>query len=202
MGVEPASFAYTLDGIRTVANLEKGRSFELALTAAQLASLELEPLEGAVGVASSWREPVAASAFESDPDITMKRSVNPAGAIGADDLVRVDLTVTFGPKSPKGCYHVLDLAPSGLVPVGSLAGWIDPDSEAQRMPAGIDMPYAQTGQRVSFCAQPYEKTGRAVLRYYARVVTPGTFVWEPAILESKTGPDRAAITPQVQVSIR
>jgi uncharacterized protein YfaS (alpha-2-macroglobulin family) len=114
----------------------------------------------------------------------------------------VDLTVKFGPKAPKGCHLVIDLLPSGLVPVGSLAAWINANGDEPAQSAGITMPYSQTGQRVFFCAERYAKTGKADLRYYARVVTPGTFVWEPAVLESKTGSNRAALTPEVKISIR
>jgi hypothetical protein len=202
LAARPASFAYTLDGAREVVELGPGESFELTLTAAQRASLKLETLTGAVGVTTSWREPIAAASFEADPDITMSRSITPGKVIGSADLVRVDLTVKFGSKAPKGCHQVIDLLPSGLVAVGSLAAWIDPDSEQQAPEPGTAMPYAQTGQRVFFCAEPYGKAGRITLRYYARVVTPGTFVWEPAVLESKSGPNRAAITPQVEISIR
>jgi hypothetical protein len=202
LAVAPASFAYTLDGVRQVVDLESGQSFELTLTASQRASLELEPLAGAVGVTTSWREPIAAAVFEPDPDIKISRSVTPAGTIGTANLVRVDLTVKFGPKAPKGCHQVIDLLPSGLVPVGSLAAWINANGDEPAQSAGITMPYSQTGQRVFFCAERYAKTGKADLRYYARVVTPGTFVWKPAVLESKTGSNRAALTPEVKISIR
>ncbi len=206
IAVEPASFAYTLDGARRVVELEKGQSFALTVTAAQRATLKLELLSGDVGVTTTWREPVVATAFERDPDVVIRRSVSPSGVIGTDDLVQIDLTVTFGRQAPKGCYQVTDLAPSGLMPIGSLAAWIDSDSGGPALPAGVTLPYAMTGQRVSFCAEPpslaASTTGSVALRYYARVVTPGTYVWEPAIVESKTGPNWAAHTPQVEVSIR
>jgi uncharacterized protein YfaS (alpha-2-macroglobulin family) len=41
-----------------------------------------------------------------------------------------------------------------------------------------------------------------VLRYFARVITPGRYVWEPAIVESRTAPDRAAMTKEVAIRIR
>lgn len=203
--VETASVAYTLDGVREVVDLDRGQSFGLTLSAAQMASLKLEHLSGAVGVTTSWREPVKATALERDPDVALRRFIKPAGTIGTDDLVQVDLFMDFKPKAPKGCYQVTDLAPSGLVPVGSLAGWINPDTGEPSYPNGVIMPYAQTGQRVSFCAVPFVvMTGPEGLnlRYYARVVTPGTYAWEPAIAESKTGANRAATTPQAEITIR
>ncbi|HEX5822986.1 MAG TPA: alpha-2-macroglobulin family protein, partial [Candidatus Limnocylindrales bacterium] len=201
LAVQPASFAYTVDGTRTVVELQRGDAFELGLTAAQLGSLKIERLAGTIGVATSWREPVRPASFQADPDVTLSRSVTPGGAIGTADLVRVDLSITFGPQTASGCHQVTELAPSGLAPIGSLANWIDPDSGEAPDP-GVVMPYDQTGSRVSFCAEPTPTQRTLVLRYYARVVTPGNYAWEPAIAESQSQEGRAALTPATTIAIR
>ena len=85
-------------------------------------------------------------------------------------------------------------APSRTKPVKSVQ---PPVSDEELLIA-----YAQTGQRVMFCAEPTAKTRTVRLRYYARVITPGTYIWEPAIVESRTDPDRAALTPMGKVTIR
>jgi hypothetical protein len=200
--VRPASFAYTLDGTRTVIALERGRSFEFSVTPQQLASLTIEPISGSVGVTTSWRETIVPSALKPDPDITIKRSVRPVGVVGSADLVTVDLTVTFGPQAAAGCHQVTELVPSGLTPVGSLASWVDPDSEEPVTANGATMPYDQTGPRVFFCADPSTSTASHVLRYFARVVTPGTYAWEPAIAESRSQDGRASLTAASTVVIR
>ncbi len=63
-------------------------------------------------------------------------------------------------------------------------------------------PYAQIGQRVTFCAEKTPKTGVIHLRYYARVVTAGTYAWEPTIVESRSATGRAALTKASVVTIR
>ena len=123
-----ASFAYVSDGERRVVELGPGEDFRLKLTKAQLATLSIEPVEGAVGVTSSWREPVAATTFEKDPDVTIERRVRPIGTVRARDLVAVDFMVSFGPQAATGCHRVTDLVPSGLVPVGVLEDWMDPET--------------------------------------------------------------------------
>jgi hypothetical protein len=198
--VQPASFAYTIAGKREVIELASGDTFELTLTAVQRASLVLEQLTGAIGVTTTWREPVTVAAFKPDPDVKIIREVTPAGTIGTDDLVRIDLTVTFGPQAADGCRQVTDLLPSGLLTVSSLAEWIDPDSE-DPLPDTVS-PYAEAGQRVYFCAEPTSTSREAHLRYYARVVTPGDYAWEPAVVDSQAGPDYAAVTPQIEIKIR
>jgi hypothetical protein len=196
-----ASFAYVLDGARTVIQLDPGASFHLSLSQRQFASIKLEPLTGQLGVTTTWQEPVKPSAFTRDPDLTVSRRMTPSGTIGPATLVRVDLTVSLGPKAPKGCYQVTDLVPSGLVPVGSLEGWVDPRTD-EGAPAGITYPYAQVGQRVTFCAERTPKSGVVHLRYYARVVTTGTYTWEPTIVESRAAAGRAALTKASVVTIR
>jgi hypothetical protein len=196
-----ASFAYEIAGDRTVVELEAGETFSMTLTAGQRSALRIEPLSGSIGVTSAWREPVDASTFTKDPDITIHRAFSPAGTIGADDLVVVDLRVRFGPKAPSGCHAVTDLLPSGLVAVGSTEEWRDPEAEDD--PSRVyTFPYEEAGQRVSFCAEITERSRVAVLRYAARVITPGRYVWEPAVVESRTGADRAALTSRITIRIR
>ena len=199
--VEPASFAWTVDGTRTAVSLEADRSFELSLTARQLASLAIEPVSGTIGVTTSWREPVSPAAVQPDPDVTISRSVKPSTMIDSADLVTVDLVVTFGPQAAAGCHQVTEFAPSGLAPVGSLAGWIDASGNVSPDP-GVVMPYDQSGPRVYFCAAPRRDVGTVTLRYHARVVTPGTYAWEPAIADSRSQEGSAALTAAGQIVIR
>jgi hypothetical protein len=202
LAVDKAKVAYTVDGVREVADLGPGESLELTLTAAQLSSIVLERLSGEVGVATSWREPVAASAFQPDPDVKITRTITPGNTIASGDLVAVDLEVTLGAKAATGCYQVIDNAPSGLVPVGQLSAWIDPETGEAPAFTGTISPYDQTGQRVSFCAERDPKHPLLHLRYYARVASPGTFLWEPAVVQSRTNADQASTTRALEVTIR
>jgi hypothetical protein len=200
--VQTASFAYAVDGKRTTVTLEPDRSFELSLTAAQLASLTIERISGSIGVATSWREPIRPTALEPDPDVTISRSVKPSTTIGSATLVTVSLTVTFGRQAAAGCHQVTELVPSGLTPVGQSATWVDPENEDPTPADGVVLPYDQSGPRVFFCAAPDSKRPTVVLRYYARVVTPGTYAWEPAIAESRTQDGHASLTPADTIVIR
>lgn len=40
------------------------------------------------------------------------------------------------------------------------------------------------------------------LHYLARVVTPGTYTWEPAVLQSETDPTRGIVLEPFTVTIR
>lgn len=199
--VQPASFAYTLEGTRKEVDLEAGRSFELRLTAPQLASLTIERMTGSIGVSTEWREAFRPTALKPDPDVTISRTITPATSIGSASLVTVDLTVQFGPQAAAGCHQVTELVPSGLTLVSSYTTWIDPDSGESPSLGEYVLPYDQSGPRVFFCAEPNTMTGGYQLRYYARVVTPGTYAWEPAIAESRSQEGRAAVTTASEIVI-
>jgi hypothetical protein len=196
-----ATFAYTIGDKREVVELQTGDTFRMSVAASQLASLTIEPMTGRIGVTTSWRESVKPSAYAKDPDISVSRRMTPGGTIGTAALVTVDLTVRLASKAPKGCHLVTDYVPSGLVPVGHLEGWVDPDDE-NAAPKDVAFPYAQIGQRVSFCADRATNKGVVHLRYVARVVTAGTYAWEPAVVESRTVTGRAALTPSKVITIR
>jgi uncharacterized protein YfaS (alpha-2-macroglobulin family) len=141
------------------------------------------------------------ASFTTDPDVTVSRTVKPSGVIGTSDLVTVDLVVDFGSLSNTGCHTVTDFVPSGLVPVGNLRAWVDPeDTEGAAQNAAY--PYAEVGQRVYFCAEPPAKGGNVRLRYVARVISAGTYTWETAIAQSPLAPDRAALTGSTKITIR
>jgi uncharacterized protein YfaS (alpha-2-macroglobulin family) len=164
--------------------------------------LKVDRLTGSIGVATSWQEPVQPAAFEADPDVTLGRAVSPpTTTIGTSDLVRVELTLKFGSQAAAGCHQVTELVPSGLTPVGSLETWLDPNSETLPDPAVV-MPYDQSASRVFFCVNPTPTQRVLYLRYYARVITPGTYAWEPAIAESRSQEGRAALTPATTITIR
>jgi hypothetical protein len=188
-----ARFAYSIDGRRTVIDLRPGTVFALDLTAPQLRSLVVEPTGGRLGIASAWRAPFDPASATTDPDLAIRRTITPAsGRIRTGDLVRVDVSVSFGARAPLGYYEVTDMAPSGLLPTGRF------DSGS----ATVVGPFEQVGQRVSFCAEPTKKARTVRLRYFARVVTPGSYRWEPTVVGSRTNTNSIARTASATVTIR
>ena len=198
----PASFAYTVDGKRTVVDLGPGQAFHVTVLGSQLASFTIEPVSGTIAMTSSWREPVDPATFTTDPDVRLFRTIKPSGVIGSGDLVTVDLIVDLSRLPNTGCHIVTDFVPSGLVPVGNLRGWMDDPEDTEAVARNAAFPYAQVGQRVYFCADPHTNGGHATLRYVARVISAGTYTWETAIAQSPFAPDRAALTGSTKITIR
>ncbi len=144
-------FVTVIDGQRTTVDLEPGEGHRLLLTPSQAASFAIEPIEGRIGLITVRRDAAVLDDIEPDPDLTITRSVDPAGDIAASDLVVVDLVVAFGAQAPDGCHLVTELVPSGLTPVGVRDGWFDDETGEEVV--GVDYPLEQVGQRVTFCAE-------------------------------------------------
>jgi hypothetical protein len=188
-------FAWTVDGRRHDVTLEPGGSFSLVLTPGQRAGLRLEPLAGQLAVATTWT--ATGGALPADPTMSVVRTVTPAGDASDAHLVKVTLTVSFGAQAPGGCYRLTDLLPSGLAPVVAGAGWSDEESEG---PPDVIGPYDIDGQIVSWCVSPQDL--QHVYGYSARVVTAGTYRWEPAVVQSEVAPTVGSSTPATTYTIR
>ncbi|MFL5683971.1 MAG: hypothetical protein ACJ77O_12610, partial [Chloroflexota bacterium] len=196
-----SSFAYVANGTRTVVTLEPGQAFHMTLAASQVPDFTIEAVSGSIGLTTSWRERVDPKTFTKDPDVKITRTFAPSGVAKAGDLVTVDLVVDFGKRANFGCHTVTDYLPSGLVAVGRLRGWVDPEDE-QGASANATYPYAEVGQRVDFCAEPRSDGANVRLRYVARVISTGKYTWETAIAQSPFADDRAALSGATTVTIR
>jgi hypothetical protein len=182
------SFAYTVDGTRTVVALEPGEASTLSLTADQRTGLSAEVIAGQVAVAVESRVVVEPATLKAHAALTLKRTV-PSSPVPADRFVVVALTATFAGGAPEnGCYDVVELVPSGLAPLETGRG--DPDER------GVIGPSSVVGQEVTFCASNDPRTGHtARMSYTARVVNEGTFTWEPAVMQLAGAPEALAIAP-------
>lgn len=180
----PGRFAWSVDGERHEESLEPGGSFSLTVTAAQRSTLVFERLEGDLSVATSWLGPSGDADLPDDPQVRIVRTVTPENDAPSDQLVRVRLSVTIAPTAPPGCYEVTEFAPSGLAPASLSEAWVRNTS----IPGALVLPpYEIEGQRASWCLstdlqRDYELT------YSARVVSPGTYTWEPTVVQLVTAP--------------
>ena len=187
----PASFSWELGDEGGTIELAPGESHHLVLTAAQRMAIRLEPLSGSPGIATSWEEPLATTGGSQDQGIHVERSVLPEGAIRAADTVEVTIEVDPGPAAVTGCYLVTEVVPSGLAPIRETAGWPRHREDA----VDVDSPLAIAGQRVTFCVyrerdDPDTDTrAPQLLRYQARMVTPGSYAWEPTLVQSVEAPE-------------
>jgi hypothetical protein len=167
-------FAWTLGGQRHEERLRPGGSMTIVVTPEQRATFRLEPVEGQVGVVTTYRSP--------DTDlpagnlVTISRTITPGPIVDENQLVHVVITATFSAQATDECWRVTDVVPSGLAPVG----WWG-------------------GQQVSACISSDDPDP---ITYTARVVSPGTYTWEPAIIQSPAAPEVGDATPPLEFRIR
>jgi hypothetical protein len=192
-----AVVAMTVDGARREITLTPGAPVRLALTPAQASGGTLAPVSGKALVVTSWTGPLDASSLTRIADLSLTRSVTPGGTIGQTDTVVVTLLVGLGSNAGPGCWRVTDLVPSGLAP-------IDPTKVDSYDPRGSTAatPDSVVGQRVEFCVRYDPELPSHLLRYVARVVTPGTYAWEPAVVQSELIPDQGMALDPTTVIIR
>jgi hypothetical protein len=193
----PVRFAYTLDGQRTEEELDRGNSLALLLTPEELRDLNLEALEGILGIATSFLVPLDPSSVQPDPAVSISRNYNyhrteGSAPIEEGELVHITIEYKLGPQAMDGCYQVSDLLPSGLKPVARPYDW--------GITGSVDYPYAIEGQRVSFCV--YRDAPQRTLGYYARVIGKGTYTAEPAVIQSQQAPESINLTGSFPVEIR
>jgi hypothetical protein len=192
-------FAYTIAGERTVIDLDPGESFSLRLVESQRRTLSLEPLVGQVGLATSWQVPLRRESVARDANLELVRTYTPSPTIPGDAMVEVRLTATFGPQVVAGCYEVSDLVPSGLVPMDYYRDWY---SDSNAPSASYISPHRIEGQRVSFCVGPSTESRTVNMRYFARIVTAGTYTWEPAVIQSARAAESINLTTSRELTIR
>ena len=192
-----ARFAWTVDGVRQVEALEPGASWAVTLTERQRAGFRLESIEGSLAVVASWAGTPGPGDLPSGGLVTITRTVTPVDDAPTTGLVKVRLRVVFDPTAPTGCWEVTDRTPSGLAPVVAVPGWAEDLGTARP----VNAPWDVSGQRVGWCIDPV-RSRDVQLGYSARVVSAGTFTWEPAMIQSVAAPEIGATTPVTTYTIR
>jgi uncharacterized protein YfaS (alpha-2-macroglobulin family) len=133
--------------------------------------------------------------------VSVSRTVSPAGTIGATDTVVVSYRVTLPSTAAGSCWQLTDHVPSGLAPVDSVGRHEEAEEEDGPAASSGEGPWRVIGQRVDFCVEPDPRRPVHTLRYLARVVTSGSYAWEPAVLQSSLVPEQGVIVPATKVTV-
>lgn len=205
-------FAYTLRGERAIETLANGETRTVLAAPEDLSRFAFEVTRGSLMIVSRYDTPLV------DPDapvdaalgVTRTYGVGEAQAttFNENDLVRVRLAFTLPPSNCTGAgdgsipcetYEITDIVPSGLSPI-TPAGFGYLESDAKNC---VDYPAIAEDQRVSFFVSAHTQTAcnDRAFSYYARVVTPGTYLAEPAYIRSTRDPERNNHSNAVLVTI-
>jgi hypothetical protein len=193
----PAVATLTVGGSAQEVRLDTGQPREFTLTPAQAAGAVVTPVSGSVLVIQVWDSALDPASLTPVPGVTATRSVSPSGVIGSTDTVTVTYDVDLGKRTPGTCWRLVDLVPSGLAPLANNA-W-QPTAGDGSWPG--ETPDKVTGQRVEFCVGMDDTRATYSLRYNARVVAPGTYAWEPAVLQMVSNPAVGVVVPATTITI-
>jgi len=193
------------DGTRSPVRIEGSRPVTIVLTPAQADGARVEPGTGTVILTTRTEQPLDAMSLVAVTGVSITRRMAPATTIAMTDVVHVTITVTLDSQAGPGCWNVAELVPSGLAPVIGERGYGEEEGQVDENgnpvgPVAI-APWRVVGQRLDFCVQSDVKNPVQVLQYMARVVTPGTYTWEPTVIQSSLAPDHGRVTPASTVVI-
>jgi uncharacterized protein YfaS (alpha-2-macroglobulin family) len=169
------------------------------LTPAQAAASVLEPASGSVLVTTRVAVPIASGDLEPVQGLAITRTLSPANGIDATDRVRVTLQVEAPALGGGSCWMVTETVPSGLRPIVGTAD----EEEDEDGGASTAEPWSVEGQQLRWCVARNPDTGAfPSITYLARVLTAGTYTWEPAVVQSALAPEQGMVLPATTVTIR
>ncbi|HHV82263.1 MAG TPA: alpha-2-macroglobulin [Tepidanaerobacter syntrophicus] len=192
-----ASFEYVLEGKTEKVTLEPGKTFSLLVAPEKLAGLKFKNIRGKVGITAVYPKSFDASAASSLDGVKISRSYQSSEgkaktSFKAGDLIKVSISYEFGKTAPDGPYLLTDLLPAGLKMV-EMPFYRGAGDKYTQYPILID------GQKVMFVV--YEKKNWT-LNYYARIVNPGEFKAEPAIIQHMTSGIVYGASSEYRMSIK
>ena len=196
-----ASITYTLFGETVTRDLGHGGQFTLRIPTGNMHEFNLVSTSGQVGAVSITRVPLE-DMEAVDNDITIRRqffragSNTPATVFEQDELVRVQISIDYSRRALSGSYVITDFLPAGLALVPNSARFGRHDN------SNMWWAWATAeGQRVTF----FDFNGRFdrvhTYYYYARVINPGVFVAEGAMVQSIGAREYLAVGESAVITI-
>jgi len=207
---ESVEFGYTLRGERKTAAIANGNEIvRIKVSPEERSQLAIAVTKGKLQIVSRYDSPLVDLKAPVDRTIGVKRAYSSGSSSVATtsfkegDLVKITLAYELPTSNcpiydksegsdsiiPCETYEISDVVPSGLSVLTSNA-WLAQDYQLVEGSC-VDYPWKVDGQRVSYFVNPNTNThcGDRALVYYARVVTPGTYVAEPTYIRSTRTPD-------------
>ncbi|MDD4570219.1 MAG: alpha-2-macroglobulin, partial [Tepidanaerobacteraceae bacterium] len=193
---EAVSFDYWLEGKQEKVTLKPRETFPLLLSPEKLATLKFDNIKGRVGVTAVYPTAFKPPSESTYDEVKVTRSYEVSGKTGGpfdvNDIIKINISYEFGSKASDGPYIITDFLPAGLKII-ERPYYHGEGDHYTRYPVQID------GQKVIFAA--YEKKNWH-FNYYARVINPGQFRAEPAIIQQMKSGKIYSVTKGDRMSIK
>ncbi len=186
------SFDITINGETYHKELAKGKMEVFRLNPEQLASVQFSNISGEIGIVSQYDKKFDIETVDTSDYVSVQKSYyNLQGQkiteFDKDDLIEVRLNVNIKKNAIAGAYEIVDFLPSGMKSMTELYKYNDLSKyriDYSKRPIEID------GQKIKFILyQGQDKQDYPTLNYYAKVLNPGEYVSEPAVIQSLSATD-------------
>jgi uncharacterized protein YfaS (alpha-2-macroglobulin family) len=204
------SFTALVNGTERSYTIPRGGRIQLSLNASESASLQFVSSTGKLSAVAHYEQPLSSAVSNAGISIERQYLVNGVvtSTFAVGDVVEVRLLPRFETASttPDMLYQLTDILPSGLVFVGDQYSWNY--SDRPLILCGGLVPYGVDGQEVKFGVSKKSLSSANVgcsatgyITYHARVRGPGTFMAEPALLQSFDKPAIRAVGSAGEIRI-
>lgn len=193
------SFSYTLNGKTHTESLDNGKSFTLTLPSQNIKDLKINTVSGDISMVSMFKKQLN-GVKNPDKNLTVEKAYysvkrnDTKNTFKQNELVKVVIKWNVGKQAIDGSYHITDYLPSGLKPIDNPTNMgVNPDSN--------EISYMESdGQKVTFYVSKDQK--EKTLTYYARVISPGTYKAESAIIQSERSKESLNVSDTSTIVIK
>jgi hypothetical protein len=191
---DPVSFKINGEKIE----LEAGHVITRTFNSNEFDAIEISNVDGAILAVSNFWDMEDPEGVVTSDDISIERWYEVDGkkvdTLNSGDVVEVHFKLEL---EFKNSYRVVDYLPSGLQPLTrSYSSW------SKDWNTGYRSPYQTNNQELSFNIYCREYCSSQEFYYIARVVNPGSFKAEPALLQQFSELDITTISEEVNVVIQ
>ncbi|MDD5342586.1 MAG: polymorphic toxin-type HINT domain-containing protein [Patescibacteria group bacterium] len=185
----PVSFKLQTDSRTETVKLENGDVYTLDLSAEELASIKFSEVKGDTTLVSWFERSKNTDELQTNPDLKLSRSYlvdnHSTTTFSEGDIVLVRLDPNIASSAIDGTYQVVDYLPSGLRPITQL---YNRNLTTEEVCNPLWYPTKIVDQAAYFTIyKDFDKTDKCTNRtinYYARVVSPGSYSAESAVIQS------------------
>jgi hypothetical protein len=185
-----SSFTLNLGGKIIKQTLINGSTYSVQVSASDLGSVAFSDIKGQIGLESSYEAAETSIAPNDNSYVSLKReywdNLVKTETFKQDDIIQVRIYPSFKTLAPDSGYQITDFLPSGLALMTDLY------SRGGSYSCSDYYPFAVAGQTVKFiiwkdwnkrydCQQDY-------FSYYVRVINPGVYKAESAVIQSLSAP--------------
>lgn len=200
------SFKYKTKDRSESVTLEKGKSYALNLSQAELSSIEFSSIKGTIALISYYERAKNSLELAKNTELSLNRSYFVDGQqtnkFKEGDTVLVRLDLNIAQSAIDGQYQIIDYLPSGLKPITRYYErglFVDSSCDSIWYPSIIEdnKIYFNIWKGFDNSGGCYNKT----INYYARVISKGDFKVNPAVIQSLKNLDSLNVSAEQRVII-